>query len=355
MSEQEQNSEERYIEIIQRLVKTVVVLILIIIALIALNIYDLTSPPKKKKTPIEYVPPKTDTTTISADTLHATSPDTSLIKNEKNAELISYGRELIAHTSDYLGPKGKVAKLSNGMNCQNCHLDAGTKAFGNNYLGVAPTYPKFRERSGSIETIFKRVSDCFERSLNGRSPDTTSKEMLAIKEYVLWLGKDMEKGKKPKGSGIVDLAFMDRAADPEKGKTIYSLKCKTCHGEHGDGKMNENGLSYQYPPLWGENSYNNGAGLYRLSRFAGYVKYNMPQNASFKNIQLTDEEAWDVAAFVNSQDRPTKDLSKDWPKTEGKPVDHPFGPFADKFSEEQHKYGPFKEIAAEKKKKKGKS
>src|SRR6185503_18982383 len=131
MSDQEHNSEERYIEIIQRLVKTVVVLLLIIIALVALNIYDLTSPPKKKKTPIEYVPPKADTTSVAADTIHADAPDTSLIKNEKEAELISYGRELIAHTSDYLGPKGKVAKLSNGMNCQNCHLDAGTKPFGN--------------------------------------------------------------------------------------------------------------------------------------------------------------------------------------------------------------------------------
>lgn len=357
MSEENENnktSEERYIEIIQRLVKTVVVLLLIIIALVALNIYDLTAPPKKKKTPIEYVPPKADTSSVIIDSTHANAPDTSLIKIEKNAELISYGRELIAHTSDYFGPKGKAAKLSNGMNCQNCHLDAGTKPFGNNYLAVAPTYPKFRERSGSIENIFKRVSDCFERSLNGTAPDTNSKEMLAIKEYISWLGKGMPKGKKSSGSGIVDLKFMDRAADPEKGKTVYMVRCKTCHGENGEGKMNDNGLSYQYPPLWGQHSYNNGAGLYRLSRFAGYVKYNMPQNASYKNIQLSDEEAWDIAAFVNSQPRPEKDLSKDWPNIEGKPVDHPFGPYADKFTELEHKYGPFGQIAEEKKKMKKK-
>jgi thiosulfate dehydrogenase len=96
-----------------------------------------------------------------------------------------------------------------------------------------------------------------------------------------------------------------------------------------------------YPPLWGSNSYNNGAGLYRLSRFAGYVKANMPLGATYATPQLTDEEAWDVAAYINSMYRPKKDLSNDWPDISKKPIDHPFGPFADGFSEEQHKIGPF--------------
>jgi thiosulfate dehydrogenase len=76
----------------------------------------------------------------------------------------------------------------------------------------------------------------------------------------------------------------------------------------------------------------------------------MPQGASYENPQLTDEEAWDIAAYVESLERPSKDLSKDWPKIAKKPVDHPFGPFADQFSEKQHKYGPFKPIKKEKKK-----
>jgi thiosulfate dehydrogenase len=108
--------------------------------------------------------------------------------------------------------------------------------------------------------------------------------------------------------------------------------------------MAENGKSYTYPPLWGAHSYNNGAGLYRISNFAGYVKYNMPQGTTYDKPQLTDEEAWDVAAYVNSMPRPVKDLSKDWPKLEKKPFDHPFGPYADPFSEKQHKYGPYKPI-----------
>ena len=89
-----------------------------------------------------------------------------------------------------------------------------------------------------------------------------------------------------------------------------------------------------------------GAGLFRLSRFAGYVKANMPQGASWERPQLTDEEAWDVAAYVNAQPRPTKDLSTDWPDIAKKPVDHPFGPYKDPYSEQQHKFGPFGPIAA---------
>jgi len=255
--------------------------------------------------------------------------------------LATYGYELISNTAYYLGPKGKVAAITNGMNCQNCHLAAGTQPWGNNYSAVVSTYPKFRTRSGSIETIQKRVNDCMERSLNGKPLDTNSREMRAILSYMHWLGDDVPKGEKPRGSGILELPYLKRAADPERGAIVYRQKCVSCHGADGKGQRNAEGYGYTYPPLWGEASYNVGAGLYRLSRFAGYVKANMPQGASYSSPQLSDEEAWDVAAFVNSQPRPGKDLSRDWPDISKKPVDHPFGPFADTLTERQHKYGPW--------------
>jgi thiosulfate dehydrogenase len=111
--------------------------------------------------------------------------------------------------------------------------------------------------------------------------------------------------------------------------------------------MHANGLEYTYPPLYGEHSYNKGAGLFRLSKFAAFVKSNMPYGVSYENPFLTDEEAWDVAAFVNSMPRPEKDLSGDWPDIAKKPFDHPFGPYADGFTEEQHKFGPFDPILRE--------
>lgn len=282
------------------------------------------------------------------------APDTSTIPPDFTGEQIRYGRMLIVNTAFYLGPNGKVKHISNGMNCQNCHLDAGTKFFGNNYSAVASTYPKFRERSESIESIYKRVNDCFERSLNGKALDTLSAEMQAIKAYMVWLGKDVNKGDTPKGFGLKDLPYLDRAANPFKGKIIYVAKCQSCHLENGTGKLNANGLGYQYPPLWGSHSYNMGAGLFRLSRFASYVKFNMPFGVSYDNVQLTDEEAWDIAAFVNSQERPSKKIKKDWPKISQKPIDNPFGPYADSFSENEHKYGPFKPIAEFKKNQKEK-
>jgi thiosulfate dehydrogenase len=269
------------------------------------------------------------------------APDTSDVSFRAEGDLIPYGRELIANTSYYLGPNGKVAAITNGMNCQNCHLDAGTRPWGNNYGGVYPIYPRFRERSGTIENIHKRVNDCLQRSLNGKILDTNSKEMRAMSTYINWLGKNTDKGKKPAGSGITDIPFMTRAADTIKGRLTYMEKCRRCHGNHGEGLMNMDKTGYTYPPLWGDNSYGTAAGLFRISRFAGLVRDNMPYGVMHDAPQLSNEEAWDVAAFVNSQPRPLQIFKEDWPDITKKPIDHPFGPFADGFSEQQHKYGPF--------------
>jgi thiosulfate dehydrogenase len=215
---------------------------------------------------------------------------------------------------------------------------------------VASLYPKFRARSGAVENIYKRVNDCFERSLNGRALDTLGKEMQAIKAYIEFLGSNVEKGKKAEGSGFKDLAYIDRAADPEKGKLVFEAKCRSCHQPDGAGLLNADGSEYTYPPLWGEHSYNDGAGLYRISNIAKYVKCNMPFGVNYESTQLTDEEAWDVAAFVSTQTRPHKDVPMDWPDKSKKPFDLPFGPYTDNFSEKQHKYGPYKPILAEQKK-----
>jgi thiosulfate dehydrogenase len=272
------------------------------------------------------------------------APSIASIEDVSLRAQVEYGKELIAHTAKYLGPNGTVNNISNGMNCQNCHLDAGTKVFGNNYSAVASTYPKFRARSGSSEDIYKRVNDCFERSLNGKPLDTISREMQAIKAYIVFLGSNVEKGRKPNGSGLKELEFLDREADASKGKMVYDAKCVSCHQPNGAGQLALDGNEYTFPPLWGKNSFNDGAGLYRISNFARYIKYNMPQGATYANPLLTDEEAWDVAAYINSQDRPHIAVPKDWPDVTKKPVDHPFGPYADAFSEKQHKYGPFKPI-----------
>jgi thiosulfate dehydrogenase len=277
------------------------------------------------------------------------APDENSIPATPEGDLIHYGKELVANTALYLGPKGKVASITNGLNCQNCHIKAGMQLFGNSFSAVAATYPRYRHRSGIVESIEFRINDCLLRSMNGATIDSTSREMQAMVHYLKWVGKEVPKGIRPKGAGAEKLPFLERAADTALGRKVFVLKCQVCHGAKGEGVWNHEKTAYVYPPLWGNNSYNTGAGLYRLSDFAAYVKYNMPFGTLYTNPQLTNEEAWDVAAFVNSQPRPHKDFSKDWPDISKKPVDHPFGPYADTFSEQQHKYGPFGPIAANKK------
>jgi thiosulfate dehydrogenase len=344
----EHEYDKKLLNVLSKLINLIIFLLVLIIAM-GILLYNYMP---------DYVPPKeaeTETTIGSSvpivdsqniDTVkYWQAPDVAILDGDINKDLILYGKDIIAHTASYYGSSGKIFKSStNGMNCQNCHLDAGTKIFGNNYSAVASTYPKFRARSGAMENVYKRVNDCFERSLNGKAIDTTSKEMQGIVAYIKWLGKDVPKGNVPEGSGLKKLGFLDRAASPDNGKNIYSQKCSSCHQANGLGVLNGEKTAYTYPPLWGENSYNDGAGLFRMSNFAKYIKYNMPLGASHNSPQLTDEEAWDIAAFVNSQPRPKKNIKKDWPKIEEKPFDHPFGPYKDGFSEEQHKYGPFQPI-----------
>jgi thiosulfate dehydrogenase len=281
---------------------------------------------------------------VKALPIYWKAPSYESIPQSTEGELIRYGHDLIANTAEFFGPDGSIAAISNGMNCQNCHLEAGTKVYGNNFAVVASTYPKIRARSGTMETIEKRVQDCFKRSLNGEEISEDSREMQAIVAYINWLGKDVKKGETPPGSGVYQLAYLNRPANPETGKALFIQQCQVCHGADGEGQKPDGAKSYVYPPLWGEHSYNDGAGLFRISRFAGYIKTGMPLGASHEYPMLSDEQAWDIAAFVNSMPRPKMDISKDWPDISLKPVDHPFGPFSDSFPETQHKYGPFQPI-----------
>jgi thiosulfate dehydrogenase len=258
---------------------------------------------------------------------------------------ILYGKDLIARTAYYFGPKGKLGHLANGMNCQNCHTNAGTTFYGLNLMATAANYPQYMPRTGDVLSIAGRINGCMERSMNGKALDTTSREIKAMVAYMKWLGKGVPKGQKPPGSSVLKLAYMDKPADPLKGKVAFAQKCQVCHGAEGQGLKGANSTVYTYPPLWGKDSYNDGAGLYRITTFAAFVKSNMPFGTTYKTPQLTDEEAWNVAAFINSQPRPHFDQSNDWKNISRKPIDFPFGPYTDQFGESQHKFGPYQPIA----------
>ncbi len=350
----DQEEEKELIRAVARISRYTICIALVAVACIGILIFSLIHNGQTVSN-TSRVKPATNTPTSTAgasagNTQHAIpadtwkAPDDSTIPAGKPGEAIRYGRELIAHTAQYFGPKGSVATISNGMNCQNCHLDAGRRLFGNSYAGFISSYPKLSNRSGRVAQPAERIAECFERSLAGKTPDTSGKEVQAILAYMKWLGQKVKKGQKLFGSATGQLAYMENAADPEKGSKVYLMKCQSCHGANGEGVLAADKGTYTYPPLWGNHSYNDGAGMYRLTNFAGFVKNNMPFGATYQNPQLTDEEAWNVAAFVNSQPRPHKDQHRDWTNLNKKPIDFPFGPYIDSFSEKQHKFGPFKPI-----------
>jgi thiosulfate dehydrogenase len=268
-------------------------------------------------------------------------PDFTEVPPDSVGDLIRYGKELISNTSFYLGSQGIISSITNGMNCQNCHIDAGTRNFANPFSAVAATYPKYRDRSGRIESIEFRVNECLQRSLNGKPIDSLSYEMRAFVAYLKWVGQGVPKDVKPKGSSTLTLAYLNTAADTAKGKIVYVNECQRCHGINGEGVLTADKKNYSYPPVWGDHSFNVSAGMYRLSGLAGFIKSSMPFDKAKEAPFLTDEEAWDVAAYISSQQRTVKIFAEDWPDISKKPVDYPFGPYADSFSQIQHKYGPF--------------
>lgn len=262
--------------------------------------------------------------------------------SKKNGPLIYYGYELIHNTAYYLGPHGKVAQIANSLNCQNCHLDAGTRPFAYNFGKVFATYPMYRARNNKIQTLYDRINDCMTRSMNGSTLNIKSREMQAIYAYIQWLDKEVSKGTIKGGTQVKNIPFMDTAANVNSGKLVFIAKCQICHGRDGQGQLDPSGNGYTYPPLWGKQSYNDGAGMFRLTKIAAFVFNNMPYGTNYHHPDLTIEQAWNVGAFVNSQPRPHYDAKADWLDLNKKPMDYPYGPYMDHFSDSQHKYGPYK-------------
>jgi thiosulfate dehydrogenase len=276
-------------------------------------------------------------------------PDTSRIPKDEFGDLIKYGRNLVLNTAYYIGPEGKVGKyLGNKMNCTNCHLEAGTKPYAFNFFSTHARYPQYRARENKVLTLGDRINNCIERPHNGKHLPLDSKEIIAISSYIKWLGSKVPVNEHVEGDTPLNLAFPNRSADPVKGEEIYKRDCSSCHGKNGRGKMRKNNVSYEYPPLWGDSSYQAGSSVHRLVKLSAFVYANMPHKiANYNNPQLTVEEAYDVCAFINNDlihKRPSAVTKKDYSNTKYKPIDYYKGPYLDTFSEQQHKYGPYKPI-----------
>lgn len=275
-------------------------------------------------------------------------PDSSLIPNDKLGDQIKYGRELMLNTAMYIGPEGINGKyLGNKMNCTNCHQDAGTKAFSLNLMLSHEQYPQYRARESKVLSLAERVNNCIERPHNGKPLPLDSKEMVAFLSYLKWINGFAIKTENFNGVKNLEISFPSRAASSETGSQLYAIHCQSCHGANGEGQLRPDKISYVYPPLWGKLAYQRGSSMHRIIKQAQWLKANMPyEKATSDKPFLSDEEALDIAAFINDDVIHTRPYvnNSDYPYPEEKAIDYDNGPFIDTFSATHHKFGPYPSI-----------
>lgn len=272
------------------------------------------------------------------------SMETDLPGGEQGA-LVKYGHALITKTPKLIGPAAVDANMryaGNGLSCNNCHLNGGRKIGSGSFVGVANRFPQFLGRENKVITLEDRVNGCMERSLNGKVLAKDSREIRAMIAYMTWLSEGVPEDMQELYKGYIKINIPEERADTVKGQLLYKVKCKVCHGQNGRGTVNPEGDGYLYPPVGGHDSFNDGAGMNRVITAAQFIKANMPFGATYDMPLVTDEEAYHIAAFINTFDRPAKsNKATDFPDKKLKPVSTPYGPWADGFPPEQHKFGPF--------------
>lgn len=207
-------------------------------------------------------------------------------------------REAVLLGANILTETGKYASqyVGNKLSCTNCHFKAGITQGGKNggmsLVGVGATYPQYRKRQNYAVDLVTRTNDCFKRSMNGQPLPEESKEMTAIVTYYQWISKGLPVYAEVPWLGLKHLAST-HAPDKIKGGQLFDAKCAVCHGKNGEGTS-------AAPPVWGDISFNDGAGMHKPANLAAFAHANMPLG----NPDLSVEEALDVAEYVVAQPRP---------------------------------------------------
>jgi len=266
--------------------------------------------------------------------------DMDAIKKHNKADLLSYAVQVLDKTAITIGPDvaDKNKRFSgNHLNCSSCHLKGDTQLPGTKYdslpfANVSNDYPQFRGRNMSVVTAAARVNGCMTRSMGAGTPlALESKEMKAILAYFDWLAEGTKKDLAMEGTGLPKITFPDREADVVAGKKVYQQSCTACHGEKALGTKAPDHAqtgSYLFPPISGEDSFNDGAGMSRLMKATRFIRANMPLGVSSETPVLSIEQAYDVAAYVLSLPRAAKaNREEDFPNVDFRPADYPVPAF----------------------------
>lgn len=229
-------------------------------------------------------------------------PPDSAIPEGPSGDAIRRGREIFINT-----PANAGEFVGNTLSCSNCHLDAGRKPDSAPLWAAWLAYPKYRAKNKQINTMEDRVMGCFTYSMNGQAskaggpPPAGHQVYKDLQIYMHWMATGAPTNTELAGAGYPELKKTRLGYDPERGAKVYASNCVTCHGSDGQGQRDANGRPV-FPPLWGPQSYNWGAGMARVNTAAGFIQANMPLG---QGGRLSDQDAWDVAAFVNSHERPS--------------------------------------------------
>lgn len=194
-------------------------------------------------------------------------------------------------------PKYAPEFVGNQLSCRNCHLARGRDPHSAPLWAAVPQYPKYRGKNKRVNTLAMRMQGCFVFSENGKAPSPTSDVMVALLAYSHWMATGLPTGIKPKAAGYPKLSA--QTPSRERGAKIFASHCAMCHGDDGQGTVVAG--ARVFPALWGPDSFNWGAGMHRVNTAAAFIKANMPLG---QGGMLSDQDAWDVAAFVNSHPRP---------------------------------------------------
>lgn len=224
-------------------------------------------------------------------------------------EAVRSGMEAFVNTRQH--PEAR-RHVGNGQNCTNCHLGDGMAANSAPVWGAWGIYPKYRGKNDHVNTMDERIRGCFTYSMNakgseaGAPPEPDSKLLKDMQSFMFWAAQGAPIGENLPGRGYRSVPEPEDGYSISRGESIYEAQCAICHADDGSGKFTADGEQI-FPPLWGEKAYNWGAGMHRVNTAAGFIKYNMPlgkANPVEKHAALSDQEAWDVAAYINSHERP---------------------------------------------------